>query len=58
MDAGADERPLTLAFKPPENTPKVLVIAFWRGNGFNVDAIVSIILTLCKSLSGPVFAGE
>ena len=35
-----------------------LFIAATIGNGFIVDAIVSEILTLCKSLSGPVFAGE
>ena len=50
--------PLTLAFKPFELRFKALFIALIIGIGFIASAIVSEILILCKSLSGPVFAGE
>ena len=48
----------TLPFNPDETNPNDLFIAAINGNGFIVDAIVSTILTLCKSFSGPVLAGE
>ena len=50
--------PLDWAFKGSDLKLNALFIAATIGNGFIADAIVSEILTLCKSFSGPVLAGE